>query len=372
MSKPNIILILLDGARWDRLPISRELVELQKDGTLFTNVTTVAPYTFASINVIFTGLYGKENGVDAYYKMFRLKNSVEFLPEVLQNNGYFTVCDLISDKVISSRGFDIYQFHDEYVDDLALRHPEFIKKIFNDTKDKPIFCFLQFSRIHTVTVSEVLKKYGWDNQEFYDRRDENLETYDRVFQESGRYAKKIYETINELGKLKNTILIFFSDHGTGVGERFGERNYGVFTYEETIRTFYLFVGPNIVKNVVSSTLLSTIDVFPTLLELCGISYKSKLPGQSFALDLFSNNIKPVEEKFVFSETGGLQGPFPSPKEPNVFCIKTNQYKLIFFKTPNEWRLYNLHDDPLETINLSGKGLDIEKILKEKLLNWINR
>ena len=126
--RPNIILILLDGSRWDRLHISQEFQNLMKDGTLLNNISAAYPYTFGAMNAIFTGLFGKENGVDSYYKMFRLKDSIAFLPEILQNNGYFTTCDLISDKVISSRGFDLYQSHDEYLDDLTQKHPDFLKK----------------------------------------------------------------------------------------------------------------------------------------------------------------------------------------------------------------------------------------------------
>ena len=98
--KPNLFFVLLDGSRWDRTNSSPDFLDIQEKGTLMNNVTTAAPYTFASMNVIFTGKYGKENGVDAYYKMFRLKGSIDFLPELLQKNGYFTTCDLISDKVI--------------------------------------------------------------------------------------------------------------------------------------------------------------------------------------------------------------------------------------------------------------------------------
>ena len=108
----------MDGSRWDRLDISNEFSELKKEGSIFDNITTTAPYTFASVNTIFTGLYGKDNGVDAYYNMFKLKDSIEFLPEYLQNNGYFTSCNLISEKVISKRGFDIHQFHNLHLNQL--------------------------------------------------------------------------------------------------------------------------------------------------------------------------------------------------------------------------------------------------------------
>lgn len=368
---PNILFVMLDGSRYDRLHISNDFLELQQEGTLFNNITTAYPYTFPAVNAMFTGVFGKENGVNAYYRMFRLKDSVPFLPEILQNNGYFTSCDLISDKVISNRGFDIHQSHDEYVDDLNIRHPELIKRSFDDANGKPIFSFLQFSRIHTITVSEVLKKYEWDDKEFYKNKQENLDKYDQVFLETTSYAKKIKDLIEDLGKKNETVIIFFCDHGTGVGERFGERNYGIFTYEETIRTFHLFIGPKIQKNEICDSLLSSTRLFPTILDICGIALKPELQEKSLKPFLYGQK-ELSEDEYTFSETGGLQGPFPSPREPNVFCIRTRTHKLIFFKTPNEWELFDLKNDSAELTNLYGKGYKVESELKQKLLDWINR
>ena len=89
----------------------------------------------------------------------------------------------------------------------------------------------------------------------------------RYLKKQESMQKKIKDTIEELGISQNTIIIFFTDHGTGIGERFGERNYGSFTYEETIRTFYHFIGNEIKNGKFSDSLLSTIDIFPTILEL---------------------------------------------------------------------------------------------------------
>ena len=369
---PNIIFVLLDGARCDRIHTSKDFMELKKDGCLFNNVAAAYPYTFPAINSMFTGMFGKENGVDAYYKMFKLKDSIAFLPEILQENGYFTSCDLISDKVISSRGFDIYQSHNEYEDDLIIKHPELIKKSFKEANGQPIFTFLQFSRIHTITVSEVLKKYEWDDAEFYQKKSDNMKNYDKAFQQSVVYAKKIVQTIEELGKSTETVIVFFSDHGTGVGERFGERNYGVYTYEETIRTFHLFLGTGIVKNHVCDKLVSSLQLFPTIMDLCQIKFDSQTNLPSLMPYFVGNLDTKIELPYVFSETGGLQGPFPSPKEPNVFCIKNSRYKLIFFKTSKEWKMFDLIKDPREEENIFGKQIKEEKVLQDKLTKWINR
>ena len=371
MKQPNVIMILLDGARSDRVQESRHFVKLMKEGTLLNNVNTAIPYTIGSVNVTFSGLYGKDNGIDAYYKMFRLKDSIKVLPEKLKEEGYFTACDLLSDKIISKRGFDIHQSHDEFNDDLRKRHPEFLKQCKKESGDKPMFIFLHFTRIHTLTVSEVLKKYEWNDKEFYKNKEENLINYDKGFQEAGSYAELIKETINELKIEDETIVIFFSDHGTGVGERFGERNYGSFTFEETIRSFYLFMGKLIIKNRINSSLRETIDIFPTILDLIGLE-KIKLPGESFSKFLTNESEKLEDKEYVFSETGALQGPFPSPMEPNVFCIKSSTHKLIYFMSVNKWELFDLKNDPTEINNIYNTGLKLEQKLKENLLSWINR
>ena len=109
MNFPNIIMVLLDGARWDRIEKSPEFLGIIKEGTLLNNVNTAIPYTIGSVNATFSGLYGKDNGIDGYYKMFRLKDSVKIFSEILHDNGYFTACDLLSDKIISKRGFGVFK-----------------------------------------------------------------------------------------------------------------------------------------------------------------------------------------------------------------------------------------------------------------------
>jgi len=371
LKKPNIVLVLLDGARWDRLEKSQEFQKIVKEGTLLNNVNTTIPYTIGSVNALFSGKYGKDNGIDAYYKMFRLKESVKILPEFLKDLDYFTACDLLSEKIISKRGFDIHQFHDEYNDDLTKRHPEFLKKCLNKANGRSFFTFLHFTRIHTVTVSEILKKYEWNDEKFYNNKHDNLLNYDNVFKEAGNYAKLIYNTIKKLGIEDETIVIFFSDHGTGVGERFGERNYGSFTFEETIRSFYLFIGKKIIKNRINDNLRESIDILPTILELIGVQ-SHNLPGESITQFLVNKDKKLENKSYVFSETGALQGPYPSPMEPNVFCIKNSRYKLIFMKTPNEWKLFDLLEDPKEENDIFNDKPEIVNELKNKLNVWIQR
>jgi len=369
--KKNLIFVLIDGARVDRLKKSEKFSQISKEGFLFNNISTTFPYTVGAVNGIFTGMYGKENGVDAYYNVLELKETSTTFTEILKENGYFTCCDLLHKNIITERGFDWHQAHDEYKDNLGEKHSDLIKKIVK-VKYSPFFCFLHFTDIHRETVSEVLKKYEWDDQEFYDKSEENIKRYDSVFDNSCDYARSIIDTVKELGISDNTIIVFFSDHGTGLGERYGERNYGSYTYEETIRTFYLFMGKDIPKNKISTKLHTSLDIFPTILDLAEINRDDVNPGTSLWKTLTNNSEDEIETRYTFSETGALHGPFPSPDKSNVFCIKNNRYKLIFFNDSEVWELYDLQNDPQEKDNMIDKNLECKQELKEKLFEWINR
>ena len=118
--------------------------------------------------------------------------------------------------------------------------------------------------------------------------------------------------------------------------------------------------------------MSTVDIFPTILDLCGLKINKKKVGVSFHDFLLGKQSKPNEKEFTFSETGALHGPYPSPEISNVFCIKTKNFKLMYLKDIDEWKMYDLQSDPNETMNIIDTGLKAEKILKEKLLEWTDR
>ena len=48
-------------------------------------------------------MYGKENGVDAYYNVLGLKETSKTFTEILKQEGYFTCCDLLHKNIISKR-----------------------------------------------------------------------------------------------------------------------------------------------------------------------------------------------------------------------------------------------------------------------------
>ena len=77
----------------------------------------------------------------------------------------------------------------------------------------------------------------------------------------------------------------------------------------------------------------------------------------------------AKDREVFVETGGLYGPWPSPKKHNVFCIKINQKKLIYNDTPETWEFYDLKNDPNELHNLYSKKSEEIEFFKGRLMQY---
>ena len=80
----------------------------------------------------------------------------------------------------------------------------------------------------------------------------------------------------------------------------------------------------------------------------------------------------LKEKFIYSETGGLNGPWPSPDSPNVRCIRSGQWKLIHNLTPDTWELYNLTNDPDESNDLSEINFRILDKMKREFKTKVSK
>ena len=191
------------------------------------------------------------------------------------------------------------------------------------------------------------------------------ETYDSYLEREKR-RKFILETIDECNLKQNTIVILQADHGTGVGEKHGEMFYGAFTYDSTSNVFSMIHIPGFESNQISSQ-CQNIDFFPTIAEMISFP-KDNLDPRLQGKTLFPL-IEETEkiERPSFIETGGLYGPWPSPKKHNVFAIRFNRKKLIFNDTPETWEFYDLDTDPNEEKNVYDEESNEIKILKSKLI-----
>ena len=147
----------------------------------------------------------------------------------------------------------------------------------------------------------------------------------------------------------------------------GEKFYGIYVYDYTLNVFSVIHIPGQSPKKIDLR-CSTIDLFPTITEIVGVT-KDKFDTKQ-GESLFSLLDNPdAKHREVFSETGGLYGPWPSPKKHNVFCVKINQKKLIYNDTPQTWEFYDLKNDPKELNNLYNENSKEVKFLKERLIHY---
>ena len=381
MQKFNVILIVIDGSRVDRISKFPIFQKLQKDGTFFSHTITNAPYTLVSMNSIFTGMYGRKNGINAYYHMFQdPKPGCKTLAEYLSENGWYTCGDVMRSSLISQKGFKKITSQETLDDpDFLKIHSEIIDQIKKDKNpDQPFFAYLHYSKIHHSIKENVFDKYDDFSEEYFSNKDQNLKNYDTYLEEASDYLEKIYQKILNDNLDSNSIIIVIADHGMGVGEKIGERAYGIFTYDYSIRTFAYFIQPKIFpQGTEISVLTKTIDIMPTILNALEIPEETsclKIQGKNLLeyINNSNNSMKSNSDqnelsgRFAFSETGGVEGPWPSPEEPNVMCIRNFKWKLIHNLTPDNWELYDLEKDPHENENLVDSFPNIVMKLKLKM------
>ena len=359
----NIILINLDGLRRNKVKLCPTLKALSENSLYFSNIDTVAPYTFASLHALFSGLYPSTNGVNAYYNMFKFKkNNITTLPQLFKKLDYYTCCDINSKSVMPEQGYDEYVVYDEKIINFTKRHIELIKKLSN----KKFFLFLQNTETHNNLVRTIIEKYKnkTSDEDYFADTERNDQVYDSHLGATDNYISKIKETLQELKIDDKTILILFSDHGTSIGEKIGEKFYGVFLYEYTLNVFAIFDIPGVSPKTINAS-CSTIDIFPTLCDLFNIPEENFDPKQGNSLLNLLDDTNFTNNE-LFAETGGLYGPWPSPKKHNVFCVKINQKKLIYNDTPQTWEFYDLNNDPTENKNIYNQKSNDILFFKKRL------
>lgn len=367
MNKKNLIIIMIDGGRYDRAINSSLFKKLEANSIFFSNSITYAPHTIAAMHAVFSGSYGTRTGTNSYWSTFKFKkDEFKTLTEYFKNMNFVTHADVINKLVIPKQGFDNFIIHDEINDNLTSRHIELLEKINRSFLDgKNYFLYLHYSKIHTGIMNDVLKIYNNFSEEYFSNKKKNESRYDELFCNAEMYLDKILEKIYSLEIDKNSIILIMSDHGISIGEKIGERAYGAFCYDYTLRTFTYFLIPGFMaKNITQQ--VRTIDFLPTILELFEIPIDEdfkKIDGRSLVPII---NGEKIDEDFAFSETGNPQNDSAPPKEPNVKSIRTSEWKLIFNEYNDTKELYNLSVDPDENNNLIGKNENMEQVLWEKL------
>jgi tetratricopeptide (TPR) repeat protein len=157
---------------------------------------------------------------------------------------------------------------------------------------------------------------------------------------------------------ERTLLAVIGDHGEGLGSH-GEGTHGYFVYEYATHVPFLAVAPfDELRGLRIDAPVSAVDLFPTLLALCGIGSGPRVQGRSLLPLLF--HPRAVREREVYSEsmTPNLQYGW-SP----LHSLRSARYKLIDAPRPE---LYDLATDPGEEQNVFDRNPALAGRLGERL------
>ena len=367
MNKKNLIIILIDGGRLDRALKSEVFTDISSKSVFFSQTITYAPHTIAAMHAVFSGSYGTRTGTNSYWSTFKFKKQkFKTLTEYLHDENYYTCANVINELVIPRQGFDDFFIHDELKDDLSLQHKDILKTMKTHNDDgQNFFLYLHYSNIHTGIMNDVLKVYNNFSKEFFDNKEQNEKRYDVLFDNAEKYLKSIMDEIKKLKLEDDSLILIMSDHGISIGEKFGERAYGSFCYDYTLRTFTYFLSEEFTSRKISQQ-IRTIDFMPTILDFLNIPFDNnyeKIDGMSL-MPLIQG--LSIPEQIAYSETGNPLDKKAPPKEPNTKSVRTSKWKLISNQYDNSKELYNLELDPGEEKNLFGKGEQIESLLWQEL------
>ena len=166
----------------------------------------------------------------------------------------------------------------------------------------------------------------------------------------------ILDAVDQSPLKDNTIIVFTSDHGWGTGPK--DYVYKNSLWEESTRVPFIIRAPGVAKkgaDVEHPT--SLVDLYPTLIELCGLSGDTRRNEQGAVID--GNSLVPLMINPVLDDWGGPEGALTAihkwkdmdPMMQN-YSLRTKDWRYIRYYTGDE-ELYDHRSDLLEWDNLAS-------------------
>ncbi len=180
----------------------------------------------------------------------------------------------------------------------------------------------------------------------------------------GRLLKHLEET----KQLDNTVIVFMGDNGLLEGEHgmVDKRT----AHEASLRIPLLVRYPKLTTGKVINQQVLTVDIAPSLLEMCGAKPLEGVHGKSWVA--LAREGDPAWRKSWFYEYN-YEKQFPYT--PNVRAVRTDDWKYIHYPhgdgAPDRHKaeLYDLRNDPNESHNLidDSKHIPLRKQLDGELI-----
>lgn len=389
--RPNILRITTDqqfadamscaGNDWVDTPAMDRLAEA---GTRFTRAYCTNPSCAPSRAAMFTGLRGAEAWSPHEDTFIHERYHDRALGTVLSEAGYecATAGKWAGDRYdqVENQGFE----HLAKKDDLRL--PAACRRFFERDHDDPFFLAANIDNPHNICqwargynppwglVEEVpasehpplppnfaippdepntIHDYGmykrsdspmWDSTPAEWR--EYRHAYFRLVEKADAVVGGILDALEAAGHADDTIIVFVSDHGDGLGAH--QLIQKKFLYEEMMRVPLIVRHPGEDGGVVNDRLVSAgYDLYPTILAYAGIEPPEPTLGRDLSPIVAGDDPDPWREYLVCETTrNDLDGRM----------VRTGRYKYVLYHNarPNE-QLFDLETDPGELVNLASRA-----------------
>lgn len=187
----------------------------------------------------------------------------------------------------------------------------------------------------------------------------------------------ILNTLKELNLDKNTIVVFSSDHGETMCSHSLNDAKNTY-YAEAMNVPFIIRYPTKIKPRVDTTLFSTPDVMPTLLDLVGLTKKipESVQGNSYASVFLDEFEKEMNNSVLYlhnspgekDQNGMVNSYFPSERG-----LKTNKYTFaISINKQNEIQKVVLFDDKNDPYQLKNLYTGVEQKLFKELCKELGK
>jgi arylsulfatase A-like enzyme len=181
-----------------------------------------------------------------------------------------------------------------------------------------------------------------------------------------RYADslvgRLLDALDASAYAKNTVVVLWTDHGWHLGEKQHWRKFAL--WEEATRTPLIFVAPHGTPGLVQGSAagsrvnkpVSLLDIYPTLVDLCGLPERDGLSGRSL-VPLLADAQAPWERPAITTH-GRLN-----------HAIRSERWRYIRYEDGSE-ELYDHAHDPMEYTNLAGRPE--HAAIQQQLAAWLPR
>ena len=417
-SKPNILLLLIDSLRADRLYQTKlktaktpNMDSLIKNGICFSQAISSSDGTVFSMATVLTGSYPYKTKV-ASNRLHKIHSKVKTYVTLLRESGYNTY-SITYDTTGVHRFAQDFEHKTPYSigSNLYNGFGNRIIKFIDSLKD-PWLLYIHLEDLHAPFKAPS----EFDNDKY------GVNQYDRIISGIDSWLGRVLEKINH----NNTLIVITSDHGdyiptiyrennvinfergliddiqTKIGKkipplirnklikirdkakrksilskaknlhltRYEERDLTLmranpgdqsYLYDDMVHVPLILSGKTINSPKVVSQQVGLIDIFPTLVDIIGIPNIPQVHGRSL-LPLIKGDV--MDEKPVYLESTAKM----KKSHGDVIGIRTSNFK--YFRNtdnPNEnVNLYDLQNDPFEEHNIAISRQEVIKTMEQTL------